>query len=213
MIRQTQTIRRYDASARRTGGVRFGVSLAVGVALIAIAVGGCDSAASGHPTPHPAATTHQAYGSLPSYLPTDPVPADRALIGTTAKPALASQGDTVDVRRTGGGSVRATVTGPAVPAQGLSSTTPIATCTFTISLQAGTRRVAVRVADFAIRDHFGARHALRPVASPAPSPVLEPGRSTSFQLRAFLPTGEGLVRWAPDARHVVASWDFVVETD
>jgi hypothetical protein len=35
----------------------------------------------------------------------------------------------------------------------------------------------------------------------------------TFELRAVMPTGEGLMRWAPDAQQIVASWDFVVEND
>jgi hypothetical protein len=40
-----------------------------------------------------------------------------------------------------------------------------------------------------------------------------PGQKLSFELRAVEATGEGLMRWAPDARNIVAKWDFVVEND
>lgn len=44
-------------------------------------------------------------------------------------------------------------------------------------------------------------------------PVLRPGQKISFELRAAEETGEGLMRWAPDGRNIVAKWDFVVEND
>lgn len=83
----------------------------------------------------------------------------------------------------------------------------------TLRSAAGSRPVPVRVSDFAIQDHLGARYSLSGVGRPAPAAVLAPGRSMTFSLRTRLPTGKGLVRWAPDGAHVAASWDFVVETD
>jgi hypothetical protein len=35
----------------------------------------------------------------------------------------------------------------------------------------------------------------------------------SFRLRVVEATGEGLMRWAPNGRNIVAKWDFVVEND
>jgi hypothetical protein len=46
-----------------------------------------------------------------------------------------------------------------------------------------------------------------------PPAVLEPGRKVSFEIRAGAPVGEGLMRWAPNGRQIVAKWDFVVEND
>jgi hypothetical protein len=48
---------------------------------------------------------------------------------------------------------------------------------------------------------------------PLPPRVLRPGTRMSFELRAVMPTGEGLMRWAPDGRNIVAKWDFIVEND
>ena len=48
---------------------------------------------------------------------------------------------------------------------------------------------------------------------PKPPTALRPGQKVSFELRAVEAVGEGLMRWAPDSRNIVAKWDFVVEND
>ena len=186
--------------------------LLTGVTLAGTALSGCGVANS----PHRAAS-HQAasetYGSLPSWLPPDPVQAGAVAVGTPARPALATQGDTVDVRPASGGSVRAMVTGPAVPAEGMPYKTPSTTCTFTVTLRALGRSTPVRTSDFATSDHLGATYAVRLVGGRVPPTTLAAGHSTTFQLRTSMPTGEGVMKWAPDGRRAAASWDFVVETD
>ena len=202
--------RRYDAHERRTGGSRA-VALLTGVVLVGTALGGCGIAQSTHRQASPRATS-QTYGSLPSWLPPDPVHAGVIAVGTPTRPALATQGDTVDVHPASGGSVRATVTGPAVPAEGMAYKTPSTTCTFTVTLQAVGRSTPVRVSDFATSDHLGATYSVRLVGARTPA-VLPAGHSTTFQLRTSMPTGEGVMKWAPDGRRAAVSWDFVVETD
>lgn len=205
-------VRRYAAPARRTGWRRVAPALAAATSVVLVmgAVVGCASSDPARPTSMAPSPT---YGSLPSYLPSDPVRADSVLIGTTARPALASQGDSVDVRQPDGRPVRATVTGPAVPAEGLSYETPTTTCTFTVTLRAGATALALRSTDFVVHDHLGARYALRAVSVHGVPATLPARRTVTFQLRASLPTGEGLVTWSPDGGRSVASWDFVVETD
>ncbi|MBO1753885.1 hypothetical protein [Allobranchiibius sp. CTAmp26] len=200
--------RRYDAYVRRTGGPRVALVVA-GVALVGAALAGCGG--SGHAAASRSAAA-QTYGSLPSWLPPDPVRAGDVAVGTPARPALAAQGQAVDVRPSTGGTVRATIIGPAVPAEGLPYKTPSTTCTFTVTLRAGTKPVPVRVTDFGTSDHLGATYAVRMVGATPPA-VLAPGRSTTFQLRTSMPTGEGIAKWAPDGHRAAASWDFVVETD
>jgi hypothetical protein len=48
--------------------------------------------------------------------------------------------------------------------------------------------------------------------SARPPAELPAGSSASFELRDVVSAGEGVLRWAPNGR-VVASWDFVAETD
>ena len=53
-----------------------------------------------------------------------------------------------------------------------------------------------------------------PGARSGPLPAtLHTGQSLSFKVRAVMPTGEGLMRWAPDGNHIVAKWDYQVEND
>ena len=74
--------------------------------------------------------------------------------------------------------------------------------------------VPISLADFSSIDDFG--NVYRPAfvaGQPVPPRVLRPGATVSFELRAVMPTGEGLMRWAPDGRNIVAKWDFIVEND
>jgi hypothetical protein len=74
--------------------------------------------------------------------------------------------------------------------------------------------VPVSVADFHSVDHLGSVFlmGLVPGEHPPP-PVLHPGETLTFQLRAYELTGEGMMQWAPDHKHVVAYWDYTVEND
>jgi hypothetical protein len=72
----------------------------------------------------------------------------------------------------------------------------------------------VSTSDFTSID--GEDQVYRPVlvpGQPKPPTVLGPGQKVSFELRAVEAVGEGLMRWAPDGRNIVAKWDFVVEND
>lgn len=48
---------------------------------------------------------------------------------------------------------------------------------------------------------------------PALPSTVEHGQTVSFELRARMVVGEGVMQWAPDQQHPVATWDFVVEND
>jgi hypothetical protein len=39
------------------------------------------------------------------------------------------------------------------------------------------------------------------------------GEQATFSLRAVVPTGDSLVRWAPNGNNIVAKWDNQVEND
>jgi len=140
-------------------------------------------------------------------------PVDRILVGTVADPALTIAGDLVEVR-TPGFSVLATVTGPVVPGEGLPYQASSTTCTWTVSLSHVVGRVPVAVADFDSIDAPGTvfQPYLAPGQPSLPS-VLTTGQHLTFELRAVMPVGEGLMRWAPDGDHIVAKWDYQVEND
>jgi hypothetical protein len=165
---------------------------------------GCGSAS------HSAA--EPSYGTLPSFLPTSAVVADSELTGTAANPAVTSQGDSVHVQLADA-SLHATVTGPVVPGEGLPVVQEATTCTWTVTLTGASRSVPIRATDFTAIDHLGKiyRPYLVP-GQPKPPAALAPGARVTFELRAVMAAGEGLMRWAP-AGKILASWDFEVEND
>ena len=74
--------------------------------------------------------------------------------------------------------------------------------------------VPLSLADFRAVDHLGTllQPKLAPGQSRLPS-VLRPGQVLTFRLRAYELVGQGIMQWAPDHRHVVATWDYEVEND
>lgn len=113
-----------------------------------------------------------------------------------------------------GGSVRATVSGPEVPGEGLPYQASATTCTWTVTLSGATHAVPIASTDFTTIDHLGGTyHPTFVAGQPIPPAILLPGASVSFELRAVMTVGEGLMRWAPGSPHLVASWDFEVEND
>lgn len=160
----------------------------------------------------PVAAPEPSYGSLPTFLPTASLRSDSVLTGSADRPALTVEGDAVQVR-TAQGTVLVTVVGPQVPGSGLPYQGPTTTCTWTVTLAAAGARIPLAVSDFSSIDHFG--HVYHPGVAPGTQPpptFLDPGRSITFELRAVMTTGEGVMRWAP-GNEVLASWDFVVEND
>lgn len=151
----------------------------------------------------------------PAFLPKDTlhVRSDAVLVGTESRPALTSEGDTVNVitRRW---SVDAIVTGPEVPGEGLPYQAPVTTCTWTVTMWNANAPVPISVADFDSIDVAGeVFHPYLVSGQPRPPRLLEPGRKVTFELRAGEPVGEGLMRWAPNGDHIVAEWDFIIEND
>ena len=176
-------------------------------AVIATSLVGCAATADS-----PAAKTASSkYGSLPAFLPPQSFDTDRVLVGTAARPALTTEGDAVS---TGSGGALVTVSGPVVPGEGLPYQAEATTCTWTVTIRAGSSPVEVSTDDFSSIDHLGAvYHPILVPGEPAPPTVLRPGERATFELRTVMVVGEGLMRWAPDGTHVVAEWDFEVEND
>jgi hypothetical protein len=172
---------------------------------------GCSSAGQAHAAA--AAKADSKYGSLPTFLPKQSFDTDSVLTGTVARPALTTEGDAV---RVGSGSAAAlvTISGPEVPGEGLPYQTGATTCTWTVTIKAGSKAVPISTADFSSTDHLGAVYAPTFVPDePVPPTSVAPHTTTTFELRAVMVVGEGLIRWAPDGAHPVAAWDFEVEND
>ena len=140
-------------------------------------------------------------------------PVDQTIDGSLAHPGLSVEGDFIQVK-TPTFSALAVVDGPVVPGEGLPVIQGYTTSTFTIALSRVHGTVPINLADF---DAIDARQTvykmlLVPGQHPLP-PTLHTGQDLSFKVRAVMPTGEGLMRWAPDGNNIVAKWDFQVEND
>jgi hypothetical protein len=110
--------------------------------------------------------------------------------------------------------VHVTVSGPIVPGEGLPDQPAATTCTWTVTMKDASADVPVSIADFHSVDHLGAVFLMGLVPGERPPPpVLHPGQTLTFKLRAYELVGEGMMQWAPDHRHVVAYWDYTVEND
>ena len=181
-------------------------ALLLGGALAGMLLSGC--------APAPARpSVSDTYGSLPSWIPTDTSRPNSVLVADVAHPAVTSEGDEVEVHLAHG-SVRMTIVGPVVPGQGLPVQPVDTTCTWTVTVSHATAPVRLRAADFTALDHSGTAYRVAAVPGRAAVPaVLDPGRTATFPLRAAMPTGEGMLRWSAGTGDVLASWDFVVETD
>jgi hypothetical protein len=194
--------------------VRASTGLPVLAALLLIPLAGCGGPASGKAAAGPAASSSR-YGGYPTFLPSSTLHyrSDTVLTGTVKRPALTSQGDAVEVK-TPGWNVLVTVAGPQVPGEGLPYQAPATTCTWVVTMSGATGPVPVSPSDFsAIDDENNVYRPAFVPGQPKPPPVLHPGQAVRFELRAVEATGEGLMRWAPDGRNIVAKWDFVVEND
>lgn len=73
----------------------------------------------------------------------------------------------------------------------------------------------VRASAITILDELGHVHHPRVTALDGDSPpaVVPPGRTVTLEVRDVLPTGGGRLRWAPEGKTAIASWDFDVEID
>jgi len=176
--------------------------------LLLIALAGCGLATASSARPGPT-------GGYPSFLPSSTLHyhSDTVLTGTTERPALTNQGDGVEVT-TPHWRVLVTVSGPQVPGEGLPYQATATTCTWVVTMSGATGSVPISVADFSSIDDTN--HVYLPAfvpGQPKPPQVLRPGEKISFEMRAVEAVGEGLMRWAPDGRNIVAKWDFVVEND
>jgi hypothetical protein len=112
----------------------------------------------------------------------------------------------------GRGSVTVNVQGPSYPADTKVGALRVA-CTFTVVLSEAGRAVDLGAADFNVLDHAGAVHVLRPVPGATVPAAVRPDQPVTLHLVATVPSGEGLLRYAPDGGDTAAAWDYVAETD
>ncbi len=199
---------------RRWGRARTPGPFCAVVVVLALSAGLFAGCGGGGPQ-YPSALPGKSSGHYPSFLPKrtlDP-DVDGALVGTAARPALQVEGLPVDAR-TQAFDVRITVSGPVVPGEGLPDQPAATTCTWTVIMKDASANVPVSLADFHAVDHLGSVFVMGLVPGEPPlPPVLHKGQTISFRLRSYELVGEGMMQWAPDHAHVVASWDYTVEND
>jgi hypothetical protein len=186
------------AKASRGRVRKHGLGLVVATVLFTVLLAGC----GGGP-------------KYPSFLPKGTLhpDVDAALVGTEVRPALQVEGLPVVVK-TKAFDVHVTVSGPVVPGEGLPDQPAATTCTWTVTMKDASADVPVSIADFHSVDHLGSVFLMGLVPGEVPPPpVLHPGQTLTFKLRAYELVGEGMMQWAPDHKHVVADWDYTVEND
>jgi hypothetical protein len=160
--------------------------------------------------------SHHGYvsGNAAKWLPKEQLdkPVDSTLIGTYAYPAITVAGDEVRVR-TRTFSALAVVTGPAVPGEGLSYQPSFITSTWTVHISDVKGYIPLSAKDFDSIDHLDREYQLHvPQGATMPASI-STGQQATFQLRAVVPTGESLVRWAPNGNNIIAKWSNQVEND
>jgi len=188
--------------------VRTSIIVAIAAALLAaFGYGVAGLVAPRHPSVN--------YADPQSWLPAQQLqhPIDEVVAGSIASPGLTVEGLNVAVH-TAGFRAMAMVSGPVVPGEGLPFQARFTTCTWTVSISDSAGVVPLAMADFDTIDHTGTQYKVYLVPGQAKLPAsLHRGQRVSFRLRAVMPTGEGLMRWAPNGTNIVAKWDYQVEND
>ncbi len=159
--------------------------------------------------------SRSALVGYPSWLPNKTLhpDVDAVLTGTSKRPALTVEGLGVKAI-TPHWSVLIDVSGPVVPGEGLPYQPTSTTCTWTITMSQATGRVPISLADFNSVDHLGRIFPMVFVEDqPRPPAVLLPREKVTFEVRSYETVGEGIMRWAPIGKKIVAMWDYEVEND
>jgi hypothetical protein len=199
-------------------------------------LGGCGSAASAPKAPrissklraqeeaihrqvlaslHDDADGHVRYGALPADLRGKQAPPKNQVLGATAAhPAIAIQGNSVELHLVRGDAL-ATAVGPDVPdrIQGSADVHTPATWELTFADVHGTIPIAASL--FTITDEQGSLLLPRvSVAGGGRLPRAVPaGRPFTIMLKTVVSVGDGKLRYAPAGPGWLAEWDFDVETD
>lgn len=213
--------RREPVSDERAGRKSRAAGVLVVAAIVAVGLALVLGSGGGHPASAHAASANAKYGGLPSWLPKPKHKVDRVPSASAAHPWLSAiEGETVAVHLAGG-SVLATVVGPAVPeriaerAEDGQDDDETAPCTFTATFASASGDVPLRAGDFTILDERGRSHPLRVrMADGGPLPArIVPGHPLTLTMKATLPEGEGALRWAPNGPKVLAGWVYGLELD
>ena len=155
-----------------------------------------------------------AGGNPATWLPKQQLyqPVDRTLVGTYSDPAITVAGGDVRVK-TPPFSALVVVTGPLVPGEGYNYQPQYVVATWTVHIWDVKGDIPLSAADFDTIDYVGTEFRLLPPQGTTMPKSVSTGRQVTFQLRAVVPIGEDLLRWAPNGNNIVAKWDNQVEND
>jgi hypothetical protein len=190
------------AGSGRAGAVVVAATFAV---LLGVAGYGVDLLVS----------AHQGYAGNPAtWLPKEEQQhgVGTTIVGTYKSPAITVAGDDVSVR-TPTFSALAVVTGPLVPGEGLSYQPQYIVATWKVHIWDVKGHIPLSAADFDNIDHFGTEFRVQAPQGTSVPRAVSTGGQVSFELRAVVPIGEDLFRWAPNGNNIVAKWDNQVEND
>jgi hypothetical protein len=203
----TQTMPRRPQPRLLGAAVAAVLAAAAVVAAILLIGGGSGSSAPVH---------HELkYGGLPKWLPRTEKTEERVVTATAAKPALAIQGNTVNVHLPSGAGVLATTVGPEVPEEGEFPVPATSPASFVVTLTKAHGAVPIDPRDFTVTDEDGHLHHPKVTGlHGGPPPTSVPaGKSVSLRIQGVFPTGDGTVNWAPDSKSTIVAWDFDIEID
>ena len=191
---------------------RSEVSVAVSalVALTAtVFLAGCTSQPASKPNNDSPAAVISSLGAVP--IPTAPTGVPAPVNASIGHPQLVAMGAPVQVTLPGGAQGVITASGPTenLPAGQVKPTGPVTgVISLTVTSGAGSLRLAT--ADLESRDQTGQPVALTPVG-PA-TVTATPGHPATLHLSGTFHQGDAQINWRQTG-HVLAIWDFTIETD
>ncbi|MDD7687214.1 MAG: hypothetical protein PT944_04780 [Actinomycetaceae bacterium] len=187
------------------------------ILLIGLVLAGCSGQAASSESGSAAASSGQRSSATAADLATRAMgyvrPA-RQLVASPLNPVLVSQGETVKIQLSDTDSVKVSVTGPEHAPNSDPDVESLLSW-WTVEMSDASAEIPLSLAEFNIQDRTGGIHTFQPRSDdmkemPA---SLQPGQTLRFQLQTPIPAGDGIVRWAPDAQHVIAAWDYIGEFD
>jgi hypothetical protein len=190
-----------------TSRVAVGASAALTATVL---LAGCTSQPVAHSTnADSAGAVVSSLGAVP--IPTAPKGVPAPVSASIGHPQLIAMGAPVQVTLPGGTAAVITASGPATnppPGQTKANGPVTGVIAITVTPSAGTVRLAA--ADLHSRDQTGQQVSLTPVG-PA-SATATPGHPATVRLSGTFSQGDAQINWQ-QAGHVLAIWDFTIESD
>ncbi len=183
--------------------------MAVALIAAALLVGGCTNQPPAGPDSQSAGDVVRGLGAVP--IPTAPTGVPAPVRASVGHPQLVAMGSPVAVALRGGAQALLTTSGPTEdlpPGQLKPNAMVPGVITVTATASAGSLRLSA--ADLASRDQTGTPVALTPVGPATVSAT--PGHPGTLRLSGTFRQGDAQLNWQQDG-HVLAIWDFTIETD